>query len=89
MSIDLSCLQAGQHIFVAGSSNEPTGLLEGGEVSRIVPKVDVVTALRTDVDIVVTEFGVAELRGRDLGERVRAMAAIAAPEFRDELVACR
>lgn len=61
----------------------------GGEVSRVVPKVDVVTALRTDVDIVVTEFGVAELRGRDLGERARAMAAIAAPEFRDELVACR
>ena len=28
MSIDLSCLQAGQRIFVAGSSNEPTGLLE-------------------------------------------------------------
>ena len=60
----------------------------GGEVSRIVPKVDVVTALRTDVDIVVTEFGVAELQGRDLGERARALAAIAAPEFRDQLVAC-
>ncbi|MEC7612713.1 MAG: acetyl-CoA hydrolase/transferase C-terminal domain-containing protein, partial [Pseudomonadota bacterium] len=31
----------------------------GGTVSRIVPQVDMVTALRTDVDIVVTEFGVA------------------------------
>lgn len=60
----------------------------GGEVSRIVPKVDVVTALRTDVDIVVTEFGVAELQGRNLDERARALAAIAAPAFREELVAC-
>ena len=33
----------------------------GGTVSRIVPKVELVTALRTDVDMVVTEFGVARL----------------------------
>ena len=60
----------------------------GGEVSRIVPRVDVVTALRTDVDMVVTEYGVAELQGRDLGERAAQLAAIAAPAFRDELATC-
>ena len=35
---------------------------KNGEVSRIVQKVELVTALRTDVDIVVTEFGVANLK---------------------------
>ena len=57
----------------------------GGRASRIVPRVEVVTALRTDVDIVVTEYGVAELRDLPLAERARALIAIAAPEFRGEL----
>jgi acyl-CoA hydrolase len=37
------------------------------------------------VDMVVTEHGVAELAGRSLSERARALIAIAAPEHRDEL----
>jgi 4-hydroxybutyrate CoA-transferase len=57
----------------------------GGSVSRIVPKVELVTALRTDVDLVVTEFGVARLRDAPLRERAEALIAIAAPQFRDEL----
>ena len=56
-----------------------------GTASRIVPKVEVVTALRTDVDIVVTEYGVAQLRDLPLGARAEALTAIAAPQFRDEL----
>ncbi len=56
-----------------------------GEVSRIVPRVELVTALRTDVDIVVTEFGVAQLRALSAVERARALIEIAAPEFRDSL----
>jgi acyl-CoA hydrolase len=36
-------------------------------------------------DMVVTEWGVAALRGCDLQERARRMIAIAAPEFREEL----
>jgi len=47
-------------------------------------KVNVTTA-RADVDIVVTEFGAAELRGLSLRERVGAMVNIAAPQFREEL----
>jgi 4-hydroxybutyrate CoA-transferase len=58
---------------------------KAGRVSRIVPKVELVTALRTDVDCVVTEYGVAELRGADLGSRARQLIAIAAPAFRDSL----
>ncbi len=56
-----------------------------GTASRIVARVEVVTALRTDVDIVVTEYGVAELRNLPLAARAEALIAIAAPEFRDEL----
>ena len=54
----------------------------GGDVSRIVPQVDMVTALRTDVDIVVTEFGVAHLGGLSSRDRASALTRIAAPKFR-------
>ncbi|MFW6093228.1 MAG: acetyl-CoA hydrolase/transferase family protein, partial [Pseudomonadota bacterium] len=57
----------------------------GGSVSRIVPKVELVTALRTDVDLVVTEYGVARLRDAPLRSRAEALIEIAAPAFRDEL----
>ncbi|MGW5519200.1 acetyl-CoA hydrolase/transferase family protein [Nocardia africana] len=45
----------------------------------------VVTTARADVDCVVTEHGVAHLRGQPLAERRRRLIDIAAPEFRDEL----
>ena len=64
-----------------------TATARGGSVSRIVPKVEMVTALRTDVDIVVTEFGVAHLKTLNHRDRVKAMIALAAPEFRAELSA--
>jgi 4-hydroxybutyrate CoA-transferase len=62
-----------------------TATARGGSVSRIVPKVELVTALRTDVDLVVTEHGIARLREAPLRERAEALIGIAAPEFRDEL----
>jgi acyl-CoA hydrolase len=45
----------------------------------------VVTTARSDVDTVVTEYGVAHLRGCSVRERGRRMVAIAAPEFHDQL----
>lgn len=57
----------------------------GGSVSRIVPRVEMVTALRTDVDIVVTEFGVARLKNLPDRARAAALIDIAAPEFRQQL----
>lgn len=62
-----------------------TATARRGTASRIVPRVEVVTALRTDVDTVVTEYGVAEIRDLPLAARAEALTAIAAPEFRDEL----
>ena len=62
-----------------------TATARGGTVSRIVPKVELVTALRTDVDIVVTEFGVARVKHLPLRERALALIDVAAPQFREEL----
>lgn len=62
-----------------------TATARGGTVSRIVPKVELVTALRTDVDIVVTEYGIADLKYLPNGARAEALINIAAPQFRDEL----
>jgi acyl-CoA hydrolase len=60
---------------------------KGGGISRIVAKFadGVATSLRSDMDAIVTEFGVAELGGRSLAERARQMIAVAAPPFRDAL----
>jgi acetyl-CoA hydrolase len=60
---------------------------KGGAVSRIVARsgAGIVTSLRSDMDAVVTEHGIAELRGRSLAERARRLIAIAAPNFREDL----
>jgi acyl-CoA hydrolase len=58
--------------------------------SRIVPQLaagDAVTTPKNTVDKVVTEFGVAELRGRSIRERTQALIAVAHPDHRDELTA--
>ena len=60
----------------------------GGKVSRIVSILDPnagVTTPRADIHYVVTEFGVANLRGKTLSQRARELAAIAHPDFREEL----
>ncbi|WP_162461912.1 acetyl-CoA hydrolase/transferase family protein [Mycolicibacterium sp. CBMA 234] len=56
-----------------------------GGISRVVPAVQRITAARSDVDVVITEYGAAELRGVSEGERAMRLVAVAAPEHRDEL----
>ncbi|MGD9999667.1 MAG: acetyl-CoA hydrolase/transferase family protein [Ilumatobacteraceae bacterium] len=61
---------------------------KGGSISKIVPQLaagDVVTTLKNTVDKVVTEFGVAELRGRSIRERAKALISIAHPDHREHL----
>ena len=53
--------------------------------SRIVAAVETFPTPRADVDAIVTEWGVAELRGCTLRQRARRMIAIAAPEHREAL----
>ncbi|WP_040825605.1 acetyl-CoA hydrolase/transferase family protein [Nocardia jiangxiensis] len=57
-----------------------------GTVSRITAALSgPVTTARSDVDVIVTEYGAAELRGRTLAERTRRLVAIAHPDFREDL----
>ena len=59
-----------------------------GKVSKIVPYLDpgaAVTTSRNDIDYVVTEYGIAALKGHTLRDRARALISIAHPDFRDEL----
>jgi acyl-CoA hydrolase len=59
---------------------------KGGSLSKIVPTLSgPVTTARSDVDVIVTEFGAAELKGQTLAERTRRLIAIAHPNFREEL----
>ena len=59
-----------------------------GTVSRIVAALTpgtAVTTMRADVDYVVTEHGVAHLRGKGLRERALELLAVADPAFRDQI----
>ncbi len=85
----------GQNDFARGAmySNGGQGFVvlrsvTSGGASRIVPQLaagDVVTTPKNTVDKIVTEWGVAELRGRSLRERAEALIAIAHPDHRDRL----
>lgn len=60
-----------------------------GKLSKIVSFLDkgaTVTTGRTDVDYVVTEYGIAQLKGKSLKDRAEALIKIAHPNFREELV---
>lgn len=66
----------------------------GGTVSRIVPALASgthVTTSKNDVNYVVTEYGVAQLRGKSARRRAQELIAIAHPDFRADLMAqaCR
>ena len=59
-----------------------------GKVSKIVPFLDpgsAVTTTRNDVNYVITEYGIAHLKGHTLRQRARALIAIAHPDFRTQL----
>ena len=91
----------GAEDFVAGAGLElsdrsliclPATFTKDGELkSRIVPSFGagaVITTPRHHVDVIVTEYGVAELEGKTVRERAEALAAIAHPDFRAAISAC-
>jgi acyl-CoA hydrolase len=57
----------------------------GGRVSRVVPRVAKVSAAADTADVLVTEFGAADVRGIHGAERARRIISIAAPAFREDL----
>lgn len=84
----------GQVDFVRAGMRSPGGhalialsaTAKGGAISKIVTGLSgPVTTARSDVDVIVTEFGAAELKGQSLAERARRLVAIAHPDFREEL----
>jgi 4-hydroxybutyrate CoA-transferase len=86
----------GQVDFVRGASRAKNGkaiiampsTAKQGTVSRITASLEPgsgVVTTRADVHFVVTEYGVAQLFGKTLSERKRALLDIAHPQFRDEL----
>ena len=63
---------------------------QNGEVSRIVSHLSEgagVATTRGDINFVVTEYGIAELQGKGIYQRVMELAQIAHPKFREELIA--
>ncbi|MDM0108244.1 acetyl-CoA hydrolase/transferase C-terminal domain-containing protein [Variovorax sp. J22R24] len=63
---------------------------KGDTISRIVPVLSPgthVTTSKNDVNYVVTEYGVAQLRGKSAKQRARELIGIAHPAFREELAA--
>ena len=86
----------GQADFVRGATLSPGGksfiafasTAAKGTVSRISPVLTLGSPVSTPkaiVDNIVTEYGIARLRGKTLSERTKALIAIADPNFRDEL----
>ncbi len=60
-----------------------------GKISRIVPMItegSAVTTPRNDVHYIVTEYGIADLRGKSLRERAEALIQVAHPDFREGLL---
>ncbi|TCL39376.1 4-hydroxybutyrate CoA-transferase [Anaerospora hongkongensis] len=88
----------GQVDFVRGVSRAKNGksiialpsTAAGGRVSRIACELDrgaAVSTSRNDVHYIVTEYGIANLRGKSLRERTLALIGIAHPDFRESLLA--
>ncbi|HUS14835.1 MAG TPA: acetyl-CoA hydrolase/transferase C-terminal domain-containing protein [Chloroflexia bacterium] len=86
----------GQADFMRGAARSPGGkpiiavpaTAMGGAVSRIVSTLEPgagVTTTRNDVHYVVTEYGVADLYGKSVRQRARALIGIAHPDFRADL----
>jgi 4-hydroxybutyrate CoA-transferase len=76
--------EGGRSIIAVPSSS----FVEGERYSRIVPALPpatMVTVPRTFVDYVVTEYGIATLRGKTVRQRVEELTSVAHPDFRAEL----
>lgn len=60
-----------------------------GKISKIVPELDpgaIVTTQRCDADYIVTEYGIARLKGKSCRARAKALIQIAHPDFKPELI---
>ena len=59
-----------------------------GTISTILPRLSegaVVSISRNDIDYIVTEYGIAKMKGQSIAQRVENLIAVAHPNFRDEI----
>ena len=77
-------LSEGGQSFIAFTSTSKNDTIS--KIKPILTPGAVVSTTKNDVDMIVTEYGIAKLRGRTLKQRTRALIGIAHPNFRDELV---
>jgi 4-hydroxybutyrate CoA-transferase len=88
----------GQAEWLRGAASAPNGRSiiaftssirgKSSHISRIVPCFNdgtITSVPRYDVDCVATEYGIAELKGKTLNQRARALISIAHPDFHDQL----
>ena len=78
-----ACQSKGGKSFIAFPSTAKGGTIS--KIKHILTPGAVCTTSKNDVDYIVTEYGIAHLRGKSLGERAKQLIAIAHPDFRDEL----
>ena len=78
-----ACQSKGGMSFIAFSSTAKNGTIS--KIRPILTPGAVCTTSKNDVDCIVTEYGIAKLRGKSLGERAKQLIEIAHPDFRDEL----
>lgn len=78
-----ACQSKGGKSFIAFSSTAKGGTIS--KIKSILTPGAIVTTSKNDVDYIVTEYGIAHLRGESLGSRARQLISIAHPDFRDEL----
>ena len=78
-----ACQSKGGKSFIAFASTAKGGTIS--KIKSILTPGAIVTTSKNDVDYIVTEYGMAHLRGESLGSRARQLIAIAHPDFRDEL----
>lgn len=82
MAVGAAHAKNGRNIIATASTKK------GGTVSTISAQLEpgsVVTLSRNELDYVVTEYGIAPLRGRSVRQRVENLIAVAHPDFREEL----
>lgn len=77
--------EGGRSFIVINSCTTGKDSKKISKISLALPLGSAVTTPRADVDCIVTEYGIAELRFKSISERAKALIAIAHPEFREEL----
>ena len=76
--------KGGKSFVCMSSTYERDGVRRSRVVLNLTPG-NIVTAPRSDMMFVVTEFGLVNLKGRSVPERAKAMISLAHPDFRDDL----